>query len=168
MVATDLAVQPPPRPSRLRLGLSVSGLAAYSLVVAAATLSPTPLDQGYETSIARLLAVLHRNGVPPWFGYSKLEFTANIAMFVPLGFFICLALPAGLWWLVTLIIPVGSAIIELTQFFLLSERFASVMDVLANTAGGYLGAAFAVALRGLVAARDRKLIARALHGRLAR
>ena len=82
---------PPPR-SHLRIGSAVSGLAVYAVVVLAMTMSPTPLDQGYESAIAKFLGVLHRNGVPEWFGYSKLEFTANIAMFIPLGFLIALAL----------------------------------------------------------------------------
>lgn len=131
-------------------------------VVAAATLSPTPLDRGYESSIDSLLATLHRNGIPSWFGYHKLEFTANVAMFVPLGFLLALALPRRYIWLAALIVPALSGSIELLQSAFLAERFASVLDVAANTIGGYVGAIGAVLFRAAVHARDEKVIARAI------
>lgn len=151
-----------PAPSRLRLGIALAGLIAYIGVVLAATLSPTPLDAGYDVAIERFLGVLHRNGIPEWFGYSKLEFTANIAMFVPLGFLLALALPRKAVWAVILMIPAFSGAIELFQATFLAARFASLLDVVANTTGGYLGAILAIMLRAVVDARDRKLIARAL------
>jgi glycopeptide antibiotics resistance protein len=150
----------------MRIGIAVTGLALYAIVVLAATLSPTPLDAGYDAAIERFLGVLHRNGIPEWFGYSKLEFSANIAMFVPLGFLMALALPRKAVWAAILLIPAFSGAIELFQATFLAARFASVLDVVANTAGGYLGAVLAIVLRAIVDARDRKLIARALwdHG----
>lgn len=164
---TDVLERPvltsPPPPSRVRMVLAVAGLCLYLAVVLLATLSPTPLDQGYESSIDRLLAVLHRNGVPDWFGYNKLEFSANIVMFVPMGFLLALALPRAWWWIVVVAIPALSGAIELTQFAVLSERFASTLDVAANTMGGYVGALAALAIRAAVHARDEKVIARALY-----
>ena len=74
-----------PTKSRAREWIAVVALAAYGSGVLMATLWPTPLDQGYEASIQKVLAVLHRNGVPAWFGYNQLEFSANVLMFVPLG-----------------------------------------------------------------------------------
>lgn len=155
-----MSQQPPP--SHMRRNISILLLVAYAGVVAAMTLSPTPLDQGFESSIDKLLGVLHRNGVPQWFGYSKLEFTANIAMFVPLGFLVGLALPARVWWLAVLISPALSIAIEMTQAGLLTERFATASDVFANTIGGLLGTILAMTLRAIVNARDEKVIARAL------
>lgn len=122
---------------------------------------PTPLDQGYESAIERLLAVLHRNGIPEWFGYNKLEFTANVAMFLPLGFLLALTFSERLWWLVLLLVPAFSGVIEYSQGQFLTARFASVGDVLANTLGGYAGAVLAYGLRAVVHARDRLVIAHA-------
>src|SRR4051812_47962351 len=79
---TAQSSQPPK--SRIRESIAISALGAYGVLLLLATMWPTPLDRGFESSITRLLDVLHRNGVPEWFGYHKLEFTANIAMFVPL------------------------------------------------------------------------------------
>lgn len=151
-----------PAKSRTREWLAFLALLAYAAVVLAATLSPTPLDQGYQGAIDKVLAVLHRNGVPEWFGYNKLEFSANIVMFIPLGFLITLLLPTKVWWLALIICPALSGTIELTQGALLSERFASGGDVASNSIGAIIGILIAVILRALVYHRDEKLIERAL------
>ncbi|MFT4214389.1 MAG: VanZ family protein [Microbacterium sp.] len=150
-----------PSRSHARFWLAMTGLLVYLAVVLLATLSPTPLDQGYESSIEQLLDVLHSHGVPEWYGYNKLEFSANVAMFVPVGFLLALALPRRGIWLVVIVIPAFSATIELLQAAFLAERFASVLDVVANTAGGYLGAVAAIGMRAAIATRDQRVIARA-------
>ena len=126
------------------------------------TLWPTPLDKGYESSINRVLAVMHNNGVPGWFGYNKLEFSANILMFVPLGFLIAMLLPGRVWWLAVLICPALSMCIELAQSTFLAARFATISDVISNSLGGAIGTAAAFALRAVIYSRDEKLVARAL------
>ena len=137
-------------------------LASYVVVVLVATLWPTPLDQGYSAAIQKVLDVVHRNGVPEWFGYSKLEFTANVAMFVPLGFLAALLLPAKVWWLALFICPALSIAIELTQATFLAARFATATDVIANSIGAVIGILVAVILRSIVYERDQKVIALAL------
>ncbi|BFM24574.1 hypothetical protein CHE218_16160 [Microbacterium sp. che218] len=156
--------QAPPR-SHARVGSASVLLLIYAAVVAAMTMSPTPLDRGYQGAISRFLAVLHRNGVPEWFGYPQLEFSANIAMFVPLGFLVGLVVPRRFFWLALVIVPATSAVIEVLQGLFLSQRFASVFDVLANTIGGYIGVAIVIVLRVFVEGRDRKIVARALWER---
>jgi glycopeptide antibiotics resistance protein len=155
---TDVA----PSKSRAREWLSVILLGAYVVLILMATMWPTPLDQGYESSIQEFLAVLHRTGVPEWFGYSKLEFSANVVMFIPLGFLATMILPQRTWWLALLICPALSVAIELTQGALLSSRFASPLDVVANSMGAIIGVFCAVVLRAIIHERDQKLIARAL------
>ncbi|QYF72664.1 VanZ family protein [Cryobacterium sp. PAMC25264] len=154
-----------PRKSRVREWLSVLALLAYISVVLLATLSPTPLDQGYQGSIDKVLTVLHRNGVPEWFGYNKLEFSANIFMFIPLGFLITLLLPLKIWWLSIVFCPALSGAIELSQGAFLSARFASWGDVASNSIGALIGIIVAVCLRQLVYQRDEKLVERALWER---
>lgn len=155
-----------PRKSRVRQMLALFMLCVYGAFVALATLSPTPLDQGYQSSIDRVLAVLHRNGIPEWFGYSKLEFSANIAMFIPLGFLVAMLFPARLWWLALLICPAFSVAIELTQSVALSSRFATACDVIANSSGALIGITCAVILHAVIYERDKLLVARTLweHG----
>lgn len=157
----------PPK-SNTRLALAGVLLAVYAVFVLVVVLWPTPVDRDYQAAITKVLDVLHRNGIPGWFGYNKLEFSANILMFVPLGFLIALVLPARVWWL-TLLITLGfSVAIELTQGALLAERFSSVTDVVANTIGGIIGTLIAVVLRAIVYQRDERVIARALWEHSAR
>jgi glycopeptide antibiotics resistance protein len=143
---------------RQQLGLTL--VLAYGAIVLLATMWPTPLDQGFESSITKLLDVLHRNGIPEWFGYNKLEFTANVLMFVPLGFLVSMLLPVRVWWLALIICPGISVGIELTQAAALSARFATVSDVVSNSTGALIGALIAVALRAAIYQRDEKIIAR--------
>jgi glycopeptide antibiotics resistance protein len=151
----------PPK-SRARVSIASVGLLVCVVVVLFATLWPTPLDRGYSESIERVLAVLHRNGIPEWFGYNKLEFSANIAMFVPLGFLLTLLLPQRVWWLALVICPALSVGIETIQLQVLTERFATISDVVANSTGGIVGSIVAVAIRAVVHSRDEAVIARAI------
>ena len=151
-----------PQKSRAREWLASFALLGCVTIVLLATMWPTPLDTDYAGAVDKLLAVLHRNGIPEWFGYNKLEFSANVLMFVPLGFLLTMILPAKVWWLALVICPALSIGIELTQATFLSERFATMADVLSNSLGSVVGAFCAVVLRAVVHARDEKLIARAL------
>jgi glycopeptide antibiotics resistance protein len=130
--------------------------------VLAATLTPSTLDSGFESSIDKFFSVVHRHGVPDWFGYSELEFSANVVMFIPLGFFLALLPPARLWWLALLVCPALSIGIELTQATLLSGRFATVGDVVANSLGALVGGLAAFGIRAAIHRRDAKVIALAI------
>ena len=151
-----------PQKGKERVTLSGIALALCVGVVLLATMWPAPIDAGFSSTITRFLDVLHRNGIPEWFGYNKLEFSANILMFLPLGFLVTMILPAKTWWLALLMCPLLSVSIELTQGALLAARFATVSDVIANSSGALLGILFAVILRAFIYQRDQKLIAWAL------
>ena len=151
-----------PSPSRLRVTIALALLGVYAAFVLGVTMWPTPVDRGLESSIDRVLEILHKYGVPWWFGYNKLEFSANIAMFIPIGLFLGLAIAHRLWWVAILAVPAFSSAIELTQYLLLPSRYATLMDVLANSIGGWIGVLAAFALRAVVHARDRRVIERAL------
>jgi len=131
-----------------------AGLALCVGLVATITMWPAPVDQGYGAAIDKVLTMLHNRGVPEWFGYSKLEFTSNIVMFIPLGFFLTLSFPHKYWWIALILIPALSGSIEWAQGQFLSQRFSSPLDVIANTTGGYIGVLCAMALWGIVNARD--------------
>ncbi|SKA82369.1 VanZ like family protein [Agreia bicolorata] len=122
-------------------------LGVIAVTVVTITFWPTPVDKPFHSALGRLLAVLHRNGMPSWITYSAVEFSANIVMFLPLGVLIALLAWPSLWWVSGVLGLVASLTIELTQALLLSQRFASPGDVVANTAGALLGGAFICALR---------------------
>jgi glycopeptide antibiotics resistance protein len=154
-----------PSATGIRVTFGLISLVLYGLVVVAVTLTPTTLDHGYESSISKILGVFHRHGLPRWFGYDTLEFCANMAMFVPLGFLVSLLLPSRTWWIALIACPAISTGIELAQHLYLSGRFATVSDILANSMGGAIGAVLAVILRNVVHRRDEKVVARVLWER---
>jgi glycopeptide antibiotics resistance protein len=131
-----------PAPSHARQWLAAVLLAAVFGTILLITMWPAPVDKGYSGSIDKVLTVLHRNGVPTWFGYNCLEFTANIIMFIPLGFLVALLLSQRLWWLALIICPAFSISIELTQATFLAARFATVSDVVSNSTGAFIGIFF--------------------------
>jgi glycopeptide antibiotics resistance protein len=151
-----------PRKSRMREWFAGIGLALCLTAVLFATMWPAPLDQVYTFTVTQLLDVLHKYGVPLWFGYTKLEFSANVVMFAPLAFLLTLTQPTRRWWLALVLCPALSGAIELTQAIFLDARFATLTDVLANSIGALLGVVLAVAARAVVHARDEKVVARAL------
>jgi glycopeptide antibiotics resistance protein len=137
-------------------------LAGYVVVVVLATLTPTAFDDVLQPSLKEMLSALHGKGLPAWFGFNALEFSANILMFIPLAFALSLLMPFRLWWLPLLIGPALSVAIEVAQAVLLSGRTPTVRDVIANSAGAVIGTLIAYWLRRVVRARDRKIVALAL------
>lgn len=141
----------------MRLGLAIAGLTTFVVVVFVATLGPVPIDRDYRGAIVRLLAALHRNGIPKWVGYSAIEMSANAAMFAPLGFSAALLL-VGRWrWVAFAGIPLLSAAIEVTQAVAHPQRVASFTDVVANTLGGWTGVILGAFCVAGVHWRDRRL-----------
>lgn len=116
------------------------------LVVAAIVLWPSPPAEDDQRALARWLLSAHRAGLPEWISFGFVEGAANVAMFLPLGFFAALALPRRRW----LVIPAAaalSALFELLQAGLLPDRLGDLRDVLANTAGAAIGCWVAVLVR---------------------
>jgi VanZ family protein len=119
-------------------------LILYGLAVLFVVAWPTPVDDSSRGLIFRVLRVLHRNGVPEFVNYNVIEFTANIAMFVPLGLLFALLFGPRWWWAAILACVGLSASIELYQYLLLPDRYATLRDVIANSTGGTLGAVLAL------------------------
>ena len=140
--------------SALRIWLSGSALAIYLAFVLYVTLTPSPIDLSFRHDLERLLEELHERGVPGVVDYNFVEFTSNVALFVPGGFIAFLLLPRRGWWLVLLIGPIFSIAIEFAQHTFLPARFPTVADVLANSIGVFIGAILAIILRFLVSWRD--------------
>lgn len=118
---------------------------AYLLFVAWLTLTPQPLGSREVELIDRVLAALHRRGYVESLTYDRLEFLANIALFVPVGVFLLLLFGAGGWW-VAILGSVGLTVgIETAQLGI-PGRVSDDRDLLANTAGGLIGVLLALVL----------------------
>jgi VanZ family protein len=123
-----------PRPVRRgRVGRTIARLllTLYAVTLAVIAVWPTRVDLPAAPLLRRLLHAI------PWLTYDRIEFGANILLFVPLGLLLALILTHR-----HLILPIAlvtTVTIESVQAILLSQRTPSVMDILANTTGACLG-----------------------------
>lgn len=115
-------------------------LGTYLLGLGLIALWPVPVDRGASVFLTRSLRQLHHWGVPPWFNYSAVEMASNVILFLPLGALVARILGPRLWWGGVAVGFLLSVLIELAQLVFLPARFASVVDVAANTAGALVGA----------------------------
>lgn len=129
--------------------------AAYFLALCLIAFWPTPVDRGAAGTISSILARLHAHGVPDWVNYQLVEFTANIALFVPVGLLGVVLVGANQWWWAVAAGFGVSCLIELGQLVFLPGRFPTLPDVVANTAGAVFGALLAVLLLDAVTTHDR-------------
>jgi VanZ family protein len=106
-------------------------LTVYGISLALIALWPVPVDSGAGGLLRRVTRVL------PALTYARIEFSANILLFVPLGVLLMLILRRRY-----LILPIAIATtvaIECSQGLLLDKRTPSLLDIIANTAGACVG-----------------------------
>lgn len=118
--------------------------AAYVLAVLLIVFWPTPVDRPAAGTLQETLSWLHRHGMPGFVNYNFVEFSANVAMFVPMGLIASAVFRKA--WLGIVAGALASTLIELGQALLLPDRFASGLDVLANSMGSAVGAMLFVLL----------------------
>lgn len=131
-------------------------LVAYLFVPVVLTLGPTPLEE--LRSFSRLLRSLAADltGGRAAVTFREAEALANVAMFVPLGLLLPLALPGAYLSVMLAGAAAASLAIELTQYVVLPDRVPALLDVVMNTAG---------AAAGLVVGGDGRRLLRLRHGR---
>ena len=134
-------------------------LAAMAIPLALIAFWPSPVDKPVSRQISWVLTFLHHHGIPNWFDYGTVESSANVVMFVPVGFAAALAFPSKHWLQIGAFGLLVSGCIELGQLLFLHDRFAALSDLATNTTGAMLGAAIASLLRGKSIARSKR------HGR---
>jgi len=107
-------------------------LAGYLLALAVIAFWPTPVDAG----VAPVIDALSRR--LPAITRPRVEFAANVALFVPFGVLLPLIL-RGAKELVLPIALVATVTIECTQALVLQARVPSVLDIVANVTGASVG-----------------------------
>lgn len=129
----------------------------YLIFVGWLTLTPQPIDPDQQRLIERVLDALHRRGYAESIDYSRFEFLANIAMFVPIGVFLLLLFGAGGWWLAGIGSFATTVVIETVQQQI-PGRVSDERDLVANTLGGLIGIVIALVLTlpATLRRRDRK------------
>ena len=111
----------------------------YLVVVAWVTLGPEPYDEQSSGILWQFLDFFARHEATDWITFSRVEFTANVLMFVPLGLFLVLLLGRRHWWLAVLLGAAVSVAIELSQGAFLPTRVSDLRDVIANSSGALTG-----------------------------
>ena len=109
-----------------------TSLIAYIVALALIAFWPTHVDEG----AGPLLRTITR--LVPFLTYPRIEFGANVMLFVPLGLLLTLILTRHRW-LVLPIAFVATVTIEAMQAAVLDARTPSILDIIANTAGACLG-----------------------------
>lgn len=127
----------------------------YLAVVGWVTLGPQPFDEGGDSILWWVLERFSRSELTDWITYQRVEFTANVLMFIPVGMFLLLLYGRRWWWA-----SIGTGIaltclIEFVQRFL-PDRVSDVSDIIANSIGTVIGVLFALAVTTPAAIRLRR------------
>lgn len=155
--SSELPAPVKPQTSRFvrRRFLLAALFALYLIALAIIALWPSPVDSGAAgNSLRSVLAWLRDNGAPGWFTYGFVEFSANILLFVPFGLLASASLDRRWVWTVPVAGFCISGVIELGQFLLRPDRFATLNDLVANTLGAAAGVALYVAYRVAVSKNE--------------
>lgn len=132
--------------------LSIATLAYLGMV---GWLTLTPQLPGHQQNLIWQLALFfdgHES--TEWITFNLLEFSANVALFVPLGIFFVLLLGRGRWWLAILLGVAMTIAIEFGQQFI-PNRISDPRDLLANSIGTTVGTLLALVLTASKARRLR-------------
>jgi glycopeptide antibiotics resistance protein len=127
----------------------------YLALVGWITLGPQPLNNQDDRLLARILSYFGTHDATKWITYNFVEFSANVAMFVPLGLFFLLLLGRKRAWLAMLIGVLLTVGIETAQLFI-AGRVSDPMDVLANSIGTLIGVLVALVITAPAARRARR------------
>ena len=126
---------------------------AYVAFVGWVTLTPQPAVPDPNSLEQQLIRLILGSPAFHWLGYTGLEFTANIVMFIPVGILVALLLPPRRWWVAVLVGFVMTVTIETAQLFI-PGRYSDLRDIVANTAGAAIGVAIVRLIRGARTARE--------------
>lgn len=124
----------------------------YLAFVAWVTLTPQSYAAEHISVIYRVLAVFHRHGYLLSIDDARLEFLANIALFVPVGMFLMLLFGTRLWWLALASSLAMTSAIEVAQRSI-PGRVPDERDLVANGLGAVIGIVVALVLTAPAAVR---------------
>ena len=120
-------------------------LGAYLVVLGFFLLAPSADPASGAVGLAR--SVLEGLGLPPSLTVAgRVEFVANVAVFVPVFLLLVLVRPRTRWADCVAYGFAASMAVEVLQALFLSGRSATMSDVVANTLGAAIGAGIGVVL----------------------
>ena len=127
----------------------------YLAFVAWLTLTPQAYASDHIAVIYRVLAAAHRHGYLLSIDDRRLEFLANIALFVPVGMFLMLLFGTRLWWVALAASFAMTTAIEVAQRSI-PGRVPDERDLIANGLGAIIGVLIALVLTAPAALRRRR------------
>ncbi|NIJ06230.1 VanZ family protein [Frigoribacterium faeni] len=119
---------------------------AYLALVGWMTLRPEVYGERTSNLLWRALGFFSRHDETAWITFDRVEFTSNVIMFLPMGALVVLLLPRRFWWLGVVVGFAASWGIESYQSSYLDGRVSDVRDLVSNTLGATVGAAFTALL----------------------
>jgi glycopeptide antibiotics resistance protein len=128
--------------------------AAYLALVGWITLGPQPINTGNGYWLWRALHFFSSHEPTRWLTYNRVEFLANVAMFMPIGIFFVLLFGRRLWFVSVISGVLLTLAIELVQRFI-PGRVSDVRDLVANSLGTVVGVLVALVLTQAKARRLR-------------
>ena len=129
---------------------------AYLGALAWVTLTPSSNSDRAFSLLQRVVRELQSHASTDFLTFERVEFLANIALFVPMGVFVVLLLGRRLWWAGIFVGVLASCWIELAQGIWLSDRVSDPRDLVSNTVGTLLGVLFALLVTWPAAYRLRQ------------
>ncbi|MGV9193490.1 VanZ family protein [Microbacterium sp. MC2] len=132
----------------------------YLWAVGWMTLTVRPYGSDIASALDRLLAWFAQRPSTAWITFERVEFGANVAMFVPLGVFAVLWFGVRGWWTAPLLGLLLSGAIEAVQLLFLPSRYPDVRDLVANTGGAVVGMLIMLLLAFLLAPAPPRRAAR--------
>lgn len=103
------------------------------------TLSPQPVQRRMPVLLDLVVRFVHDELGWSWLGFNRLEFLANVLVFVPIGILAFMLFRERLILLAFAAGPVLSVGVEIAQEMLLPHRVSTVVDVFANSVGATAG-----------------------------
>jgi glycopeptide antibiotics resistance protein len=131
-------------------------MVAYLAALAWLTLTPSDNSDRVFTLLERFVREAQSHQSTDWITYDLVEFTANIALFVPMGVLVVLLFGRRLWWLGIFAGVLASVWIELAQLVWLPSRVSDPRDLVSNSMGTLIGVLFALVVTWPRAYRDRR------------
>jgi len=129
---------------------------AYLGALAWLTLTPSDASERTFSLLHRIVQTLQSDASTEFLTYDRVEFVANVVLFVPMGVFVVLLLGRRLWWAGIFAGVLASCWIELAQGIWLSDRVSDPRDLVSNGLGTLLGVLLALLVTWPAAARLRQ------------
>jgi glycopeptide antibiotics resistance protein len=111
----------------------------YGITLACLALWPTPVDAPLSPVLTSITDAV------PWLTYARMEFAANILLFVPFGFLFTLIMRRAHY----VVLPAAIVVTVSVESWqsLVDERTSSILDIVANVTGACVGILLAALIR---------------------